>query len=276
MKIFLFGSTGMLGNYIKKYLLENEKEVISINRDKLDVTNVSYEKIQEKLSFYNASNGDIIINCIGIIPQSKNVNNANLRNYFIINSIFPNMLATLSELNKMKFIHITTDCVFSGKKGKYNENDLHDENNEYGISKSLGELGYNATIIRTSIIGEELKNKYSLLEWVKKHKNTKLNGYVNHYWNGVTCLELSKIINKMINNNILWKGIRHIFSPKSLSKYELVSIINKVYNLNNEINEYKTDTIVDKTLNTLYDTNDLFNIKDLYLQIDDLNNYKIN
>jgi dTDP-4-dehydrorhamnose reductase len=273
MKIFIFGSNGMLGNYIKSYLSKENKEIICFTRDELDVSKVTYEKIDKLLSDYKLSENDVIINCVGIIPQSKNINDTSNRNYFLINSLFPNMLSTIAYIHKVRFIHITTDCVYSGSKGNYTELDEPDETNNYGVSKSLGELGYNATIIRTSIIGEELKNKYSLLEWVKKHNNTTINGFVNHYWNGVTCLQLSKIINKMIYDNIWWTGVRHIYSPTSVSKFELVSIINNVYQLSNNIQEYKTDEPVNKTLGSIYDTNELFTIPELGEQITDLKNY---
>ena len=175
----------------------------------------------------------------------------------------------------MKFIHITTDCVFSGLKGNYTEIDEHDETNNYGVSKSLGELGYNATIIRTSIIGEELKNKYSLLEWVKKHNHTTLNGYTNHYWNGLTCLQLAKVVDKMINDNIWWKGVRHIFSPTSVTKYKLVKMINNTYKLNNIVEPLETENTINKTLNSIYDNNSNFNIPELNLQIEELHKFVI-
>ena len=273
MKIILFGSTGMLGNYVYNYLSKYHN-IICINRNELDISTISNNKLENIFLKYKLEENDIIINCIGIIPQSKNLNNANIRNYFLINSIFPNLLSFYANLYKLKFIHITTDCVFSGSKGNYNENDLHDEMNEYGVSKSLGEMCYNATIIRTSIIGEETKNKYSLLEWVKKHNNNTINGYTNHFWNGVTCLQLAKIINQIINNNIWWKGVRHIFSPNTVSKYELVNIINDVYKLNNTVVKFKTNNNVDKTLCTNYETNNLFNIPNLIDQICELKNCK--
>ena len=167
MTIYIFGTNGMLGNYIKKYLTLQNKECICFTRIELDVSYVTYDKLEELFNKYTINKNDVIINCIGIIPQSKNINDTSSRNYFLINSLFPNMLATFASLNNMKFIHITTDCVFSGSNGGYIETDQHDETNNYGVSKSLGELGYKSTVIRTSIIGEENKNKYSLLEWVK-------------------------------------------------------------------------------------------------------------
>ena len=163
---------------------------------------------------------------------------------------------------------------FSGKKGNYNEHDLHDEINNYGVSKSLGEL-CDATIIRTSIIGEELLNKRSLLEWVKSNKGGKVNGYNNHYWNGVTCLQLATIIKQMIESNIFWKGIRHVYSPRSVSKYELLKMINEVYQLNIEICKYNANDNIDKTITGKYKK--IFNIPDLLIQIQllkEFGNYK--
>ena len=271
MTIYIFGANGMLGTYMKTYLRTQNKECICFTRDDLDVSTVTYDKLEHLFDKYIINENDVLINCIGIIPQSKNINDTSSRNYFLINSLFPNMLSTIASLNKMKFIHITTDCVFSGTKGNYTEVDCHDETNNYGVSKSLGELGYNSTVIRTSIIGEELKNKYSLLEWVKKHNNTTINGYTNHYWNGVTCLQLSKIINNMIDENIWWSGVRHIYSPTSVTKYELVQMINDTYNLNNTVEPMETDNPINKTLASIYDVNIQFNIPELRIQLEELN-----
>lgn len=170
-----------------------------------------------------------------------------------------------------QMIHITTDCVFLGKKGNYNEDDLHDETNDYGVSKSLGEL-CDATIIRTSIIGEELRNKRSLLEWVKSNTHGEINGYDNHHWNGVTCLQLSFIIKDIIENNKFWKGIRHIYSPKSVSKYELVNMINEIYKLNIKVNKFNTENSIDKTITTKYKK--IFDIPNLYTQIQSLKDFQ--
>lgn len=275
MKFYIFGTNGMLGTYIKRYLKLQNKICICFTRDDLDVSTVTYDKLEKLFDKYNINENDVLINCIGIIPQSKNINDTSSRNYFLINSLFPNMLGTIALLNKMKFIHITTDCVFSGSKKNYLETDKHDEINNYGVSKSLGELGYNCTVIRTSIIGEELKNKYSLLEWVKKHNNTSLNGYTNHYWNGVTCLQLAKIINKIVDENMWWIGIRHVFSPTSVTKYKLVSMINNTYKLNNTIEPVETENTVNKTLNSIYNTNNRFNIPELEEQIKELRNFSL-
>ena len=174
MKIFIFGSNGMLGNYVKSYLSKNYN-IISLTRKDYDLNNLSIDTLDSLLKNKNISENDIIINCAGIIPQSSKQRNIDTRLYFKINSLFPIILSQICNKYKSKMIHITTDCVFSGKDGNYNETSIHDEINDYGMSKSLGEL-CDATIIRTSIIGEEINNKRSLLEWVKSNKNGEING----------------------------------------------------------------------------------------------------
>lgn len=269
MRIFIFGSNGMLGNYINLYLSKSYN-IIRLTRKDYDLTNLSIDSLSKLLISKNLQENDIVINCAGVIPQSSKQRELNTRLYFTINSLFPVILSQICDKFKAKMIHITTDCVFSGKDGMYNENSIHDEINDYGLSKSFGEL-CKATIIRTSIIGEEIKNKRSLLEWVKSNAGNEINGYTNHYWNGVTCLQLSKIVKDIITKNKFWYGIKHVFSPKSVSKYELVSMINKVYNLNIKINKFETKNSIDKTITSIY-VND-FLIPELFQQIKEQKNF---
>ena len=272
MKVIIFGSNGMLGNYVKSYFTNKKYEIVGLTRKDYDLINTHIDSLDIFLNKLNLIENDIIINCAGIIPQSSAYRDLDKQMYYKINGIFPIILSALCDKYKLKMIHITTDCVFSGKIGNYSETSLHDEINDYGVSKSLGEL-CKATIIRTSIIGEEINNKRSLLEWVKSNIGKEINGFNNHYWNGVTCLELSKIIEKIIINNLFWNGVRHFFSPTIVSKYELVRIINDIYELNIKINKYETD-IIDKSLKTNYSIDDYY-IPELSLQIKELKNYKL-
>jgi dTDP-4-dehydrorhamnose reductase len=235
MKIILFGSTGMLGNYVYKKLSE-KYIVITITRKEFDIENDLWNKLDSLLQKeYN----DIqtIINCAGIIPQ--NCPTLDYRKYIRINTLFPHKLQELSKQYNYKFIHITTDCVYDGLKGNYNETDVHSETGIYGVSKSLGEPE-DACVIRTSIIGEELLNKRSLLEWLISQQNNNINGYINHMWNGITCLSLAEIIKDIIDYNKYWIGVRHIFSSEIISKYDLCVYINEIYNLNINIDKVNT------------------------------------
>lgn len=267
----------MLGNYVKSYLekyITNDYEVVSFTREDYDISKLTIDSLRSFIieKIQDTDHNNIIINCAGIIPQSSKQRKLDNRLYFTVNTLFPIILSLICEENNVKMIHITTDCVFSGDKGNYDELSLHDETNDYGLSKSLGEK-CNATIIRTSIIGEEINNKRSLLEWVRANQNNAINGYVNHHWNGVTCLQLAKIIFQIITENNYWKGIRHIFSPNSVNKYELVSIINDVYDLNITINKFSAPSTVDKTISSIYPT--IFDIPPLKEQIIEIKSFQL-
>lgn len=238
MRVFIFGASGMLGSYLTKYL-KNFFNVVPITRKNIDL-NGNFLLITSKYKF---NSDDVIINAAGIIKQR----NYSAQELIRVNSLFPHFLSTLN----CNVIHITTDCVFSGKDGSYDEDSLHDCLDDYGKSKSLGECK-DLTIIRTSIIGEELHNKKSLVEWVKSNQNTTVNGYINHFWNGVTCLELSKYISTLIDSNNYWKGVRHCFSPDTVSKYQLVSYIDQIYELNNTINPVMSE-YCDRSLTSVFD-----------------------
>jgi dTDP-4-dehydrorhamnose reductase len=266
-KIIVFGSTGMLGKYISTFFNKTEYNVICINER---ITKESLQNIEEWLVIHNIDNKTCIINCIGQIPQRIS-NSFDNKTYFLINSIFPYILWNNCKKYGAKLIQPTTDCVYSGKKGNYVETDIHDEAGLYGMSKSLGEP-LECTIIRTSIIGRELYNKKSFMEWVINSKD-EINGWSNHYWNGITCLEYCHVIFKIINENIFWKGIRHIYSPTIVSKYDLACYINDLFELNLKINKLESNEIVNKTLSSIH--NETFVKKTLIEQINDIKNFKL-
>jgi len=243
--IILFGSTGMLGNYCFK-ILQSNYNVIPITRNEYDILDNNYEKLFNITKCYNNS---VIINCAGSIPQRGIVNDTDS---FIINSLFPKMLDKIANQLNIKFIHISTNCVFNYENGNCNELVMPNEVNIYGLSKILGEPE-NACVIRTSIIGEEILNKKSIIEWVISNKDGKINGYNNYLWNGCTCQTIVIFIKTIIDTDSYWKGIKHIHSAETISKYELVCMINEIYNLNISITPFALDNKVNKTLSSIYD-----------------------
>lgn len=242
--IILFGSTGMLGNYCLN-ILQKKYNIISVTRKEYDIIDNDYYKLFNIINSYNNS---VVINCAGCIPQ-REINND--KNCFIINSLFPKMLEKITSKINIKFIHISTNCVFNYDNGNCDELFIPNETNSYGLSKLLGEPE-NACVIRTSIIGEEIINKKSLLEWVISNKYGKINGYNNYLWNGCTCLTLAVFIKNIIDTDSYWKGIKHIHSMETISKYKLVSMINEIYNLNINITSIELDKPIDKTLSSIY------------------------
>lgn len=265
--VLVFGINGMLGFYVKLYFEDKNYNLIPVSRSDFNIDKLSRSNLKKFLKNQNFQKNEknFVINCSGVIPQSITSHDCS---YLKVNSLFPILLQYYSKKYHYKFIHITTDCVFDGKEnGNYIESSEHLEDHIYGISKSLGEVS-DATMIRTSLIGEEIINHRNFLEYFKKQKNGKAAGYPNHIWNGVTCYQLVKIIQKMIENEtLIWKGVRHIFSPASKSKYELGEYINKIYELNITLEKKKHYKNINRTLSTSYNTCSLFEIPDIEKQI---------
>lgn len=265
MKMFLFGSNGMLGRYIKLYL-QDKYDLSCLTRDDLDLSNSTEEDISSFL-FENINKNDIIINASGLIKHR----NAKPIEMIKVNSIFPQILANFKKTVGCEVIHITTDCVFNGNKGSYSEFDAHDCYDIYGRTKSLGESVFN-TNIRTSIIGEEITNKLSLLEWVLSMEGGQVQGFQNHTWNGVTCLELAVLIHKIIEENTFWSGTRHIFSPNIVSKFSLIQDIVYVYKL--KIDVRKTEA-KNKCFRNLCSNSKPLIHKDIHQQLIEMKNFTL-
>ena len=247
--VLILGATGMLGNAVAKYFINNGSyNVVTTCRDSsisfdnnaicFDVSSDSIEKLPAGF--------DYVINCIGIIkPFMQQDAVAAIQ----INSVFPWLAAEWCNKNNMRFIHITTDCVYSGSKGQYVEDDLHDALDAYGKSKSLGECITEAMVIRTSIIGEEIHKNASLIEWAKSQRGKAVGGYTTHLWNGVTTKEYASVCDKIIKNNWYERGIFHIFAEDDVSKYRMLHYFNRKFDLDLTIKEAEPEP-VDRTLRT--------------------------
>lgn len=275
--MILFGSSGMLGSYVHKYFF-NKFKVFPIDRGVLDISNATEEDIADLLPQFDDS---VVVNCAGVIkPRVKELGEiATIK----VNSVFPWMLSKVCNdlwSGSANLIHITTDCVFSGVLlSSYNEDSFHDCKDLYGTSKSLGEPK-DCTVIRTSIIGEEKNNSRSLIEWAKSQKGKTVDGYSNHHWNGITCLQFCKIIEKIINSGCYWRGVRHIFSPNIVSKYQLVKDISEVYDLKLNINKVDAPQFCFRNLETLVDWPgkpfEYFNIPLIRKQIEEMKDFSLN
>jgi dTDP-4-dehydrorhamnose reductase len=247
MIISVFGSTGMLGRYVVKYLQHSTShEIRPLTRLDLDITSYAEFNNADKI----AKESDVIINCAGIIkPMVRDMDYARV---FMGNSIFPKYLAQACHENNCHLYHISTDCVFSGKLEfplSYNEfNDCDVKDDPYGYSKFLGETG---ATIRTSIVGEEVAYYRSLLEWAKARAGGSIQGYTNHIWNGVTCLELAKKLEMLISNNIWWHGTRILYSNERVTKLELLQHISDVFELNLKIAPHEAEPC-NRSLSSIY------------------------
>jgi dTDP-4-dehydrorhamnose reductase len=273
MNIVILGATGMLGSMVSNELLNKHiiYETYRNEQSKKLILNPENSFLFDPLNTSTwdniPKNVDYILNCIGII---KPFMNDNLEDNIFINSVFPHKLAKYAQENNIKLIHITTDCVFSGKTGNYTEVSLHDALDEYGKSKSLGEPHQNSMVIRTSIIGPEKHKNASLISWAISMKGKPINGFLNHFWNGVTTKQYAKACNHIMNNDLFNVGLYHIFSPAPVNKYELLQLINKRYDLNLIITPINDKQSINRTINSVKTLNEKLNIPDLETQIMEL------
>tara|TARA_Y100000591_G_C21849418_1_gene710754 strand:- start:78 stop:938 length:861 start_codon:yes stop_codon:yes gene_type:complete len=256
-KILILGSTGMMGSALSLFLRNNKKfEILCTYKNHKKIKFLKLKKNQKKkLDVNNLSEltnvifkfkPNYVINCVGIIKQLLFKKNTNELKF--LNTLLPKKLSKIAEKKNFKVIHLSTDCVFSGKKGNYSETDKVDAKDLYGISKFKGEIKSNNVLnIRTSIIGIELNSSYSLLNWFLSQK--KLNGYKNAFFSGLTTLELSKIIvNEIILKNKISHGLFHVSGPK-ISKFNLLKIFKKIYNKKTIIN-IDNSFKIDRSLNS--------------------------
>lgn len=219
--ITIFGTTGMLGRYMYDYM-SRHYTCMAVNRDYIDAASPDVETLHSI-----AMMSDVVINCVGVLkPDIKHVGVANT---IQINACFPNILSEICNMYDTTMIHISSDCVFSGRTGGYIETDPPDVTDVYGLSKSMHPP--TCLTLRTSFVGEELNSTKGLLSWVLSSYG-EIEGYTNCLWNGVTCLQLCKIIKYKIDHGIDYTNnlLQHIHSAESVSKYDLCDMICDVYN----------------------------------------------
>jgi dTDP-4-dehydrorhamnose reductase len=221
-----------------RYIPESTHSKLFINADVLNQ--------DQLLHIFNQSQPDLVINCTGLIKQLDSANDPAV--VLPINSIFPHRLAELCQLTQSKLIQISTDCVFSGKKGAYLETDISDAEDLYGKSKSIGEIydKEHVLTLRTSTIGHELDSNYGLIDWFLSQKN-QVKGYSNAIFSGLTTLELAKVIHDYVLPNPSLSGLYHL-AAEPISKFDLLRLVAEIYEKKIEIQKDESFRI-DRSLN---------------------------
>lgn len=229
-RLLVLGATGMLGHAVAGHFAQSGGyELITTRRDdSLAVPGqaLHFDALTDDLDSLPPC--DYAINCIGVI---KPFMAQSLPNAISLNALFPWRLADWCAKRGGRLIHITTDCVYSGAKGRYVESDAHDALDDYGKSKSLGEPAGSAMVLRTSIIGEEVHKYASLISWAKSQRGKRVQGYTTHRWNGVTTGEYARICDKIIRNDWFEPGLFHVFAADDVTKFEMMQLFNRKYNL---------------------------------------------
>ncbi len=235
MKVLILGSTGMLGSMVLDYLSTKSLDITAPLRKDLD--KVRFDKY------------DYIINCIGIIKQKL----TDPKKAILINSLFPYTIA--EKAPRAKIIQIATDCVYSGRKGNYTEDDEFDPTDIYGKTSSLGEVeAKNFYNIRTSIVGPDRNSKVSLLEWfLSQKKRATVKGYVYHFWNGITTLHFAKLCYALIKKKRRIPNHLHFVPADIVSKHELLTIFADKFDRKDiRIKEFQTDVGINRSLHTIH------------------------
>ena len=239
LKVLVLGASGMLGSTVLRFLARAEDyAVVGSARTSQALTllppnlsgriicGVDADNLDSLARLFATVRPDVVINCIGLIKQLATANEP--LEAIPINSLLPHRLARLCAIGGARFIHVSTDCVFSGSKGNYRESDVADAKDLYGLSKYLGEVNYpHAVTLRTSIIGHELDGAHGLVGWFLAQQGT-VRGYARAIFSGLPTVELARVIRDYVIVRPDMCGVYHV-SAEPINKYELLSLVARIY-----------------------------------------------
>lgn len=255
-RVLVVGGTGMLGH--KAWQLFGERfdawatvrrapahratELFSGDRT---ITGVNVDDFETVVRACGIARPTVIVNCVGIVKQLKAA--ADPIQSITINALFPQRLAALAREAGARAIHISTDCVFSGRRGNYSERDAPDASDLYGRTKLLGEIaGPGCLTLRTSIIGRELSATTGLLEWFLSQQGRRVKGYTSARFSGLTTRALASVLGDVIERHPSLQGMYHVAS-EPISKYDLLCRLNQAYGAAVTI-EPSDEVQIDRTL----------------------------
>lgn len=240
MKVLVLGASGMLGNAVARTMgADPSHEVVGTVRSTASGTRLAASFTGSILPGVDVLDHDalvqvvgrtkpnVVINCVGLVKQFADASDPLAA--LPINSLFPHRLARLCALSGARVVHISTDCVFSGRTGNYREDDPSDAEDLYGKSKYIGELhDYpHAITLRTSIIGHELSSRHGLVEWFLSQEG-QVRGFAKAIFSGLPTVELSRIIRDVIVPSPDLCGLYHV-SAAPISKLELIRLVASAY-----------------------------------------------
>lgn len=245
-KILILGATGMLGHTLLRDL--SRRDNLSVHATARSKEGLSHWFAPELLERIHAPvdaddfdsvmrtleevRPDVVINCIGVIKQLAGAKDPLA--CITINALFPHRLAKECGRVGARLIHISTDCVFSGKKGMYMESDFPDCDDLYGRTKLLGEVDYpHAVTLRTSIIGHELNSCVSLIDWFLAQTGM-VKGFARAIYSGFPTVEMARIIADVVIPRPELCGLYHV-SSEPISKYDLLCLVREQYGKDIEI-----------------------------------------
>jgi len=234
MRILILGGDGMLGHQLFKQWRGVHDVRVTLRRDLADYAafglfdrtssyaGVDVRAVEPLIRVFADFQPEVVVNAVGIVKQRSDAKDAIPS--IEINSLLPHRLAELCAVRGARLIHVSTDCVFSGRTGGYTEQSLSDAEDLYGRSKFLGEVQEPGCLtLRTSIIGPELSRKSGLLEWFLAQRGT-IRGFTRAIFSGLTTRELARVMRMLVERFPDAAGLYHV-STEPISKYDLLCLI---------------------------------------------------
>lgn len=245
----------MLGHAIFELMAKSDMDVFGSTRSPVELGSGSSARIINGIDVLNADDlhrafeqarPDIVFNAVGLVKQLAAADDPLAA--VPINTLLPHRLARLCGLTRARLVHVSTDCVFSGRRGGYAEEDAPDATDLYGASKRLGEvIGDGAITLRTSIIGHELRGCHGLVEWFL-HTPRQVQGYTRAIFSGVTTVEFARVMRDVIIPRSDLSGLYHL-SAEPISKFDLLEMLKDRYGLD-KIIEPSERVILDRSLDS--------------------------
>lgn len=239
IKVLVLGASGMLGHAVLRVFAQGDAySVVGSARStgvlrllpaelrEHVVCGVDVENTDSLVRLFTLARPDVVINCIGLVKQLAEADDPLAA--IPINSLLPHRLARLCDVAKARLIHMSTDCVFGGTRGMYEEHDMPDAQDLYGRSKYLGEVNYpHAVTLRTSIIGHELSSAHGLVAWfLAQHGAVK--GFTRAIFSGLPTMELARVMRDYVIPNADLQGVYHV-SAAPINKFELLNLVAHAY-----------------------------------------------
>lgn len=259
MKILILGGSGMLGHQLWRHFHGRHETWVTLRgpaecflRRGLFTSEHVYEGVDAAhgarlTAIVRQLRPDAVLNCIGVIKQLKEAKSAIPS--IMLNALLPHQVAAVCRETGTRLIQFSTDCVFSGRRGDYREDDVPDATDLYGRTKLLGEVtdSPHAVTLRTSIIGRELDSRHSLIDWFLSQRGRKIHGYRRAIYTGFTTLEMARIVERILLRHCELTGLWQVASA-AISKYDLLRLVRDRFGLEVEI-EPDESFACDRSLN---------------------------
>ena len=258
-RVLVIGASGMLGNAVLRLFSQSpgyevfgsvrSSAVRRLLPDDVQpnlINGVDVENVDSLMRLFDLARPNVVINCVGLVKQLAQADDPLAA--IPLNALLPHRLARLCAVAGARFVHMSTDCVFSGAQGMYIESDVADAKDLYGRSKFLGEVDYpHAITLRTSIIGHELDGARSLVDWFLAQEGS-VRGFKRAIFSGLPTVEVARVIRDYVIPHPELHGLYHL-SAAPINKFDLLTLVAATYGKSIDIN-IDEQLVIDRSLNS--------------------------